>query len=705
MAVLEKNCKGELAKGGYITKMKKKRSLWIMLITAICICVSMLFDSAVSVKADGEGQEYTYTDSAAFTCDAAGVITAYTGDRTVKELVVPQIVNGVTVAGIGVDVFKDMAELEFAAIPDTVTSIGDFAFSGCEKLNTIYPYQPVVDPATGVDTGKFVILNSEQNVRGVITLPANLGQLGTGAFADCTSIGKFAVADSNAYFTTYAWNRTSDPQSGNNSGEAAPVNPKNIGEILLSKDGTLMYRLAPAFHYTGNGLYNIPETVVTLLPYACEQVSLNGGFVIPASVKIIGDYAFYKCGNLNVIKFAEGSQTSVIGAYAFAYNDNLQKGDTTDNAPCFTLPASVTSIGTYSFAYCKNIVIDISQTQLQVIPDYAFYESDNLQGLETPVTLKKVGAYAFYGCNCLKEVKFLGKTLEEIGTGAFKTCNNLYIVDIPEGVTAIPDGTFDGCENLNIIKLPDSLKTIGDNAFKDCRNIHEMVIPPNVSHVSKNSFAGANQKNIDTSKNQYIQKFVKAELPAAGEKFTVGSLKYKITKSHATKGTVTLYGTKGKSLKTAKIPATIMYKGYKFKITSIGNNAFKNCKKLKTVKLGGNIKSIGKNAFYGCKKLTGVTLNAKLTTIGNVAFSKCTALKKITIPAKVTKIGSKAFYGDSKLKTITIKSSKIKTKKIGKSAFAKINKKATIKVPKKKLAAYKKIIRSAGAAKSVKIKK
>ena len=54
---------------------------------------------------------------------------------------------------------------------------------------------------------------------------------------------------------------------------------------------------------------------------------------------------------------------------------------------------------------------------------------------------------------------------------------------------------------------------------------------------------------------------------------------------------------------------------------------------------------------------------------------------------------------------ITIKSSKIKTKKIGKSAFAKINKKATIKVPKKKLSAYKKIIRSAGAAKSVKIKK
>ena len=184
--------------------MKKKRSLWIILITAFCICVSMLFGSAATAKAEGEGQEYTYTDSAAFTCDAAGVITAYTGDRTVKELVVPQIVNGVTVTGIGADVFKDMAKLEFAAIPDTVTSIGDFAFSGCSKLNTIYPYQPVLDSVTGVDTGKFVILNSEQNVGKVITLPTNLSQIGTGAFAGCTSVGKFAVADANAYFTTHA---------------------------------------------------------------------------------------------------------------------------------------------------------------------------------------------------------------------------------------------------------------------------------------------------------------------------------------------------------------------------------------------------------------------------------------------------------------------------------------------------------------------
>lgn len=71
---------------------------------------------------------------------------------------------------------------------------------------------------------------------------------------------------------------------------------------------------------------------------------------------------------------------------------------------------------------------------------------------------------------------------------------------------------------------------------------------------------------------------------------------------------------------------------------------------------------------------------------------------------KVSRIGSKAFYGCKKLKTITVKSSKLKKKTVGKSAFTQINKKATIKVPKKKVKAYKTIFKSAGAAKSVKIK-
>ena len=80
----------------------------------------------------------------------------------------------------------------------------------------------------------------------------------------------------------------------------------------------------------------------------------------------------------------------------------------------------------------------------------------------------------------------------------------------------------------------------------------------------------------------------------------------------------------------------------------------------------------------------------------------CTKLKKITIPTKVTSIGDEVFYGCKNLKNITIKTTKLTS--IGSKAFKGIHAKATIKVPKKKLAAYKKILRKKGVGSKAKIK-
>jgi len=690
-------------------KQTRSKQLWLMLAAAMCICILALMGAGSLSKADNAGQMYTYSAAASFVCDANGTITAYKGNKNAEQIIVPATINGRTVTGIGNNVFKGCERVTLIVIPDTVVTIGDKAFENCQSLNTLYSYKKTTkvtanktatatDAAgtTGTATEKGVVVSYTD--MGAISIPSGLTKLGTGAFAGCRSIGRFAVPESSAYFTTYTWN-PADPNR-------AQIKGKTQGELLISKDGKILYRMA-SFNYNGKGPYTFSPKLTVINPYACEQSGITWEIRIPDSVKTIGDYAFYKCNNLGTVSFGDKSKLEKIGAYAFAYNNNIQ----------IKLPASVTSIGTYSFAYCPNIIFDMSKTKIEVIPDYTFYNCPNLKdfrkpeenggyvGIVVPKTLKKIGAYAFYGCSNVNQVVFKGTTLKSIGTGAFQTCGNLHDIDIPEGVTKIANGTFDGCHNLNTIKLPNSLKNIGDNAFKNCTNIKKMVIPKNVSHISNNSFAGAKQDGIDTSKNQYSQKFIKAEKPAAvGTKFTVGKLRYKITKSDAKKGTVTLYRAK-KSVTKATIPATVMYQGYKFKVTSIGNNAFKGCKKLKTVKLGKNVKSVGKSAFYGCKKLSSVSLDAKLTKIGDKAFAKCTAIKKLTIPKKVSRIGSKAFYGCKKLKTITVKSSKLKKKTVGKSAFTQINKKATIKVPKKKVKAYKTIFKSAGAAKSVKIKK
>lgn len=110
----------------------------------------------------------------------------------------------------------------------------------------------------------------------------------------------------------------------------------------------------------------------------------------------------------------------------------------------------------------------------------------------------------------------------------------------------------------------------------------------------------------------------------------------------------------------------------------------------------------GMNKKYA-KNLAGYTMpntisyngkSYKVTSIGNSAFKNCKNLKKITIPKNIKTIGSNAFRGCSKLQTITVQSTKLT--KVGKNAFKGIKKNAKIKVPKKKLAAYKKLMKGKG---------
>ena len=91
-----------------------------------------------------------------------------------------------------------------------------------------------------------------------------------------------------------------------------------------------------------------------------------------------------------------------------------------------------------------------------------------------------------------------------------------------------------------------------------------------------------------------------------------------------------------------------------------------------------------------------------VTEVGNNAFQQ-SYVRSVTLPESVTKIGKAAFSGDKKLKSIIIKSAKLKS--VGKKAINGIQKKVTIKVPKKQLKKYKKLFKaSTGFKKTMKIK-
>lgn len=160
----------------------------------------------------------------------------------------------------------------------------------------------------------------------------------------------------------------------------------------------------------------------------------------------------------------------------------------------------------------------------------------------------------------------------------------------------------------------------------------------------------------DTNKNPEKPSANKPEtgVPSVGMLIKYKKAIYKVREVNATGGTVMLVKRNSKKAKFV-IPATIKSGNYTFKVTSIANKAFKGDKKLKKVVIGKNVQVIGKRAFEKAKNL----------------------------------------------RSITIKS--VSLKKVGRSAFKGIHAKAKIKVPAKKLKAYKRFLKKKGQKSSVKI--
>ncbi len=140
--------------------------------------------------------------------------------------------------------------------------------------------------------------------------------------------------------------------------------------------------------------------------------------------------------------------------------------------------------------------------------------------------------------------------------------------------------------------------------------------------------------------------------------YTVGNYKYKITDPKTNgKGTVALSGVKSKNGKSIKVADKVAIGGKNFLVTSIGNSAFSGCSKATSATVGKNVAKIGSKAFNNCKKLKKITINGT------------------------------------------------KLKSVGANAFKGIDKKASIKVPKSKLKAYKNLLKKKGQASGVKITK
>ena len=234
-------------------------------------------------------------------------------------VVIPSAYNGMRVINIRGHAFNNSVDLTNVMIPDSVTSIGDYAFIDCNSLTsiTVDPNNPIYASVNGVLFNKELtsLIRYPNGKAGAYTVPSTVTIIEDGAFEGCIGLTSVAIPDTVTRIGKNAFSRC-------NSLTSVTVDSHNPNYV--SVDGVLFNKAITELVYypTGRtGAYTIPNTVTFIGNFsfiACDGLT---GITIPDSVTIIGDYAFRDCGGLTSIAVPVGMKS--IGRSAFEHCRNL----------------------------------------------------------------------------------------------------------------------------------------------------------------------------------------------------------------------------------------------------------------------------------------------------------------------------------------------------------------------------------------------
>ncbi|MCI8298984.1 MAG: leucine-rich repeat domain-containing protein [Lachnospiraceae bacterium] len=625
--------------------MRKKKS-WKCL-TALALSVAMLVPVQAAFAAEEQTTESgteAYEESSTADADGFKIENGVLKKYTgtASEVVVPE---GVT--SIGEYAFADNINLLSVSIPQSVVSIGESAFAGCSKLTGIY-------------------------------IPAHVADIGEHAFIDCC-LKTIIVENGNTVYDSR----------------------ENCNAIIETETNTL--------------LFGCPNTII---PEGTKHIAHCAFFRtgiatvnFPKGVMSIGDSAFFAC-NMTEVIFPE--ELTSIGKAAFSQSKELAK---------ISVPEKVTHIGLSAFELCGNL------STIEVAEGNTVYDSrENCNAV-----IETESNTLILGC----QNTIIPEGVTGIGERAFMGSGYLKKIDIPETVTHIESYAFWMCRNLKEVNIPESVKTIGEMAFKgdvDGVTIYgktgsyaEIYAEQHNINFSLHPLKTISSNDVSLSQTTYTYDGT-AKTPIVTVKDETAILKegkdYTLTyrnNSNAGTATVIVTGTGNYKGTVTKNFIIAVKKGTSHKagfyqyqvtgtstvsVTGVTNHKITKIKIPKTVKIGGKtfkVAAIGNNAFQNNKKITSIEIGSNVKTIGVSALEGCTKLSKATIGKGVAEIRGNAFKNCKKLGTVDIKSMKLK--KVGRNALTGIKPTSKIKVPAKKLSAYKKLFKNKGQSRKVKIVK
>ena len=516
--------------------------------------------------------------------------------------------NLTTVAFEGTSHLKAIGERAFYqasitnfSIPNGTTSIGNYAFSACSKLQSLTI--PGTVTSMGVDAFRGCISLTDLNIGSglpaiadrafmnctsltSVSVPASVQKIGLSAFSNCTNLESVYFPE-NSQLTTV--------------GNTVFNKCANLKTIIfgdkLSTLGTNMFqgctslvevRLPNAMTSIPANLFancadlttvNIPTSVTTIGNAAFQNCASLTEITISAKVRSIGASAFAGCSNLERVIFAGGCTVTSIPANAF---DGATKLTT------INLPATVTSIGDYAFRNTAVTDIDFKN-------------------------ITTVGTESFYGCTNLKAAAFSG-ALRTIGAKAFAGCTSLETVNLAMGLTSIGELAFENCVSVQSFNIPATLTSMSGNPFSNCSGVTRFTVDS-----ANKSFIFSNGALFD--KTGFTLIYYSAANTA--ETYTLPDTVHEILAGAFA----------GSKLKTFAIPATA-------NITVIPAYAFKDSKLLTSISIPATVQTIGDHAFEGCSALLSVNIPESVTHIGDYAFADCAALASVTLSPRNTAIKS-----------------------------------------------------------------
>lgn len=426
----------------------------------------------------------------------------------------------------------------------------------------------------------------------------------------------------------------------------------------------------PAEYYT----YEIQNGEATITGY--NKDLLRRKVLIPQEIEgypvtTIGDRAFSDMPSGIGKEFYIPDNVTTFGKEAFAGSAYLD---------AVRMPQKLTKMGEGVFAACLQMHFLEIPDSLTEIPDEAFvncwgygagrgdYSVEQCIGKN----VTKIGKGAFGGCWNMGRAWGDGRLpekLESIGEGAFQYCYKIKSLEIPAGVTVIPDRTFQGCERLESIQidgditmigaeafdgcvaltsmpLSKSLSLIGADAFRDCTALTDFQLAEGNTHfqVQQGALMTADATRLLTyAASAPQQSFVMPETLTQIDDGALKNLRYLET--------LTFLPTFS-DYQAGMFENATGLKNVNFgegTLTAIPDRFFKGCTSLVSPNAFTGVTSVGESAFEGCTAVQSLSFDDSLSNIGTKAFQNCTALESVHIPDSVTSLSAAAFRNDVSL--------------------------------------------------------